>query len=134
MYALCVVVLAGMATGLLYDMARVARSYMRRHRWGQFIVDLVFWGSAALTLGAGLLLANWGDLRGYILLGALTGAALYLYLASPVVLNLLRLLGRLIFAALWLLTWPLRTVVGVFTRLAARAWRRLRPPPVPPAG
>lgn len=132
-YALCVIVLSGVVIGVLYDAARASRPYLCRRGWAQLVLDFVFWGLAALVLGVGFMFANWGDLRGYLPIGACLGVVLYLYLASPVVFKLFRWLARLVFRMLWILTWPLRRLAGVIAQCAQALRRLVWHPPDPPS-
>lgn len=91
-YAICVLVLAGATLGLLYDLLRAVRERVRRRSWVGDAIDICFWTLATMALGCALLMANWGDLRGYVPLSAAVGLIAYRALASPVVLRCARAL------------------------------------------
>jgi len=136
-YALFMTILSGVGLGLLFDLLRAVRRFVRPGPVLAALGDLSFWGAATAMVGAGLFLGNWGEYRFYVLVGLLAGLGLYLWLASPTVLwladGLLRLLAwvlGLFWTLLLRLIWyPLVAVLQFAYRLAVRiaAWlgRRL---------
>lgn len=106
-HALFVLMLAGIGTGVLYDLVRAVRRELRRFRWLRELCDWLFCAAAALLMGGGIMLANWGDPRGYVPLAVLAGLMVYMLLASPVVQHLCYLVVRLI-------SWPLRILHRLF--------------------
>lgn len=109
-YAFFMTTLCGIALGLLFDLLRVMRGYYQPNRWVGAVGDLLFWCAAALALAGGLFIGNWGEFRFYVLVGLLIGIGLYYWLASPMIIALLRALLRLI-------TWILDLVWGLVLRL-----------------
>lgn len=85
-YAFFMIVLSGIALGMLFDLLRALRGYYRPNRWVGAAGDLLFWGAATLVLASGLFFGNWGEYRFYVLVGLLLGLGLYYWLASSVVL------------------------------------------------
>ncbi|MCL6451289.1 MAG: hypothetical protein K6T75_08365 [Acetobacteraceae bacterium] len=104
LYALFVMVLAGVVLGFLFDLVRLARWASRGRGCIPVLSDLWFWASALVVVTVALMAANWGAARAYVLLGLAGGFGLYMALGSRLVVDL----GS---AFLW----------GV-----ARGWRRLR--------
>jgi spore cortex biosynthesis protein YabQ len=104
-YAFLVVVLTGIACSFLFDLYRSWRSLAHPRRLAGDVADLAFGVLATVVVAAGLFLSNWGDLRLYVFLGLVLGAAAYHWLASPVVQPAAR-------RALW-----------AVARLVRRAWR-----------
>lgn len=139
-YALFMTVLSGIGVGLLFDLLRAVRRFLRPGPLLAALGDLLFWGAATAMVATGLFLGNWGEYRFYVLVGMLAGLALHFTLASPAVLWLadraLHLLawalGLLWGLALRLVWFPLRAVAKFAWRLARRlggwAARRLRGP------
>lgn len=129
-YAFFMVVVSGMALGFLFDLLRALRGHYRPAWWLGALADLLFWGVATVALGGGLFFGNWGDIRFYVLVGLLLGLGLYYWLASPVVVSLVRLLLQLITwvvdlvaAILRRLIWvPLLFLVGLLGGLLKGAW------------
>jgi spore cortex biosynthesis protein YabQ len=99
-HAFFMVVLSGVALGVLFDLLRTLRGYYRPNRWVGAAGDLLFWGAATLVIAGGLFLGNWGEFRFYVLVGLLLGLGLYYSLASRVISALMRGVLRLI---TWLL-------------------------------
>ncbi len=78
--------LTGIALGGVADAYRSWLGTVRPARWLGCITDVLFAGVCLLGAVIGLLLADWGSVRIYSLLGAGTGLALYFWLASPLLL------------------------------------------------
>lgn len=123
-YAFFAVSLAGVVSGLLFDLLRVVRWRLRPEVTAA--ADLLYWALVTLVLGTGLFMGNWGDLRFYVLVALCAGAFLYFALAGPVVRWLL---GLLVGTVLW--TWGVlcelvgRLVVAPAAALALLLWRLL---------
>ena len=139
-YALFITVLSGIGVGLLFDLLRAVRRFLRPGPLLAALGDLLFWGAATAMVGTGLFLGNWGEYRLYVLVGLLIGLLLYYALASPTVLWLadgllravawaLHLLWELFLRLLWL---PLLALAGLLQRGAqwSGSWlaRQLRGP------
>lgn len=95
LYSLCVMFLAGVIPGVLFDFLRAYRLAFRRRRrqrsrtdLGGCIEDLFFWAFAGGVMLAALFYATDGELRFFAFLGASLGLWLYFLLASPVVVFL----------------------------------------------
>ncbi len=67
----------GAGAAFLFDFYRMARLSLRLGRWGTSIGDLLAWMVLTAVVFGLLLLANWGEVRWYILLGLGAGALLY---------------------------------------------------------
>lgn len=76
-FAFAASVSIGIAAGFLFDSYRVARITLRLGRLGTGIGDLLIWVALTFLVFGLLLLANWGEVRWYILLGLGLGAVLY---------------------------------------------------------
>lgn len=133
-YAFFMVVLSGMALGLLFDLLRALRAYFRPNPWVGAVGDLLYWGAATVALGAGLFYGNWGEFRIYVLVGLLIGLGLYLWLASPMILAMARALLLAIawvLDLLWMLVqrlvWaPLLALAGLLLGIGRILWRWTR--------
>lgn len=92
--------LAGLTIGLVVDVYRVIRGILRPGLVSTAILDLMFWALLTPILVIYLLLANWGQLRGYVIMGLILGFAFYRLTMSRAVVALLLwlidLLGRLV--------------------------------------
>ncbi|SDF16983.1 spore cortex biosynthesis protein YabQ [Sporolituus thermophilus] len=150
--AFSTMVLTGMLLGLLFDFYRVLHSCFKPRWFITAIGDLAYWLVAAAVTFVALLGANGGELRLYVFLALVTGAAGYYRLLSRPVRYLLMRLVRTVAAVmrwmrlilLWLLVKPVVLVVrvmwlpfGYVVRLAGSLRRPPGPPPeenVPPPG
>lgn len=114
-YGFFVTMLCGAALGVAFDLLRVTRRMYQPGRWTAPVVDLVFWVVASATLSSGLFLANWAELRFYVVVGILSGVGLYLWLASPVVSLLMELLLRT----------TVQLILGLFQIVVMMVWKPL---------
>lgn len=74
----------GAGLSFLYDFLRVLRRMIRHGAVATGIEDLLFWLFGACLLFALMFYGTDGELRGYVLLGTLCGALLYLQTAKSV--------------------------------------------------
>lgn len=119
LYAFLVTVLTGIALALAFDVSRVVRGVFRLRGRAAQLADAGLWLAGALLAATGLFLANWGEIRYYVVVGLALGAALYFTLASATVAwTVERILLRLRALARWLRGWA-RRLAG----LGRRAWR-----------
>lgn len=89
-YQFSVMVLAGIALGVVYDFYRTFRVMTQPGRYATVVYDCLLWVIATLVVLGAVFYANWGEVRAYVFIGAATGMLGYFKLASPVVLRLLR--------------------------------------------
>ncbi|MGE5592032.1 MAG: spore cortex biosynthesis protein YabQ, partial [Bacillota bacterium] len=83
-YNVFVMVLAGVALGLCFDTYRVVRRILRPGWLATALGDLIFGLACGLLLAAALVVGNWIQMRLYVLVGLVAGAALYHELAGDV--------------------------------------------------
>jgi len=94
-----IMILTGLALGVLFDVYRVIRSLIKQGSLSAMLMDLFFWLLATPATFIMLLIGNWGELRLYVFLGIALGLFAYFQLVSPLVLwalvTWLRWIGRL---------------------------------------
>lgn len=97
-YAFLMTILAGGVIGLLFDVYRALRAYLRPKQFATAITDLFYWIVVTPTVFAMLLAGNWGELRLYVLIGLVIGLILYFQALSAVVIwfvmGLIKGIGR----------------------------------------
>jgi spore cortex biosynthesis protein YabQ len=111
-------VILGIAVGLLFDFYRTCRYYWRPRRHLAFVMDLLFCLVSTAVVYAGLLLANWGEVRFYVFVGMGLGLALYYVTVSRFFLLLMRRLlamglavtGTLSRGVSWGVVWLVRLI------------------------
>lgn len=134
--AFVVAALTGVVCGLMLDAYRGLRRVAAPPAWLGHALDALFVAAVLPVVAAGMLGANWGELRVYPLAGLALGLALYLALGSPVLLPAgtatLRVAVRAVAAAVAALTWPVRATVGLYTRLRRPPTAAYAPPASPP--
>jgi spore cortex biosynthesis protein YabQ len=74
---------AGIAIGIFYDLFRITRKIFHHPNWMIHIEDLLYWIFIALFMFFLLFSKNYGEIRGFALLGALIGNVLYFLTLSP---------------------------------------------------
>lgn len=135
-YAFIVTVLIGLIMGICYDFYRVIKGIIRPRKFFVYMGDLLFWVVSTLIVFFMLLIGNWGELRFYVIVGALVGALLYFKLLSHSVVDVLvnvfsfiRKTINLVFRAIrftwFLITYPLfilKNIIIIPVGLLGRAW------------
>jgi len=86
----------GIVIGFIYDIYRIFRYYSKPKKIATFIEDLVFWIIVSIIALLILLFSNWGEIRGYVFLGFLSGAFLYNKALSKPVISILVIIIRFI--------------------------------------
>jgi spore cortex biosynthesis protein YabQ len=92
-YRVSVMALAGVASGILFDVYRIFRWATSPKGLIVYVEDMVFWLVLTPLLVFSLLVSNWIGLRLYLFLGFAAGFGSYLLAASPVVLLVLKRLA-----------------------------------------
>lgn len=135
LYAFGIVLMAGISLGILFDLFRVLRGILRPGCLSTPLLDLLFWALLTPILLLYLLLANWGELRGYVFIALFLGFFFYHLLLSTMVTNflvwvvkvILGLLNLLVTFLLWLGSFPLLLIQEVRFSWIHRSTRRLKP-------
>jgi len=86
LYMFCVLVLAGIGLGLVFDLYRVFRGLTRPKGYVVGLEDLLFWLVVLVFLFGALIVGNWGELRLYVFVALALGLVLYWHLASAAVI------------------------------------------------
>lgn len=110
-YTLFVMILTGVAAGLVFDLLRALRGMTHARGIVADLWDLLFWVVLTVLVAAGLVVGNWGHLRFSILLGVLLGLWIYTELASELVVRGFRRLLQFIGAALMFLVEVIETII-----------------------
>jgi spore cortex biosynthesis protein YabQ len=93
-------VLSGLALGIVFDGYRVVAGQFRFPRWTVPLLDLMYWLAATLFVFQMLVKGNQGELRFYVFLGLAAGAWLYVILLSKVTVGIV--------------TWLVRVILSIF--------------------
>jgi spore cortex biosynthesis protein YabQ len=133
-YAFFMITLCGAFLGLTFDLLRVARGHYQPNRLVAAAADLLYWSVATLALSSALFYGNWGELRLYVLIALLVGVGLYYWLASPVLMALIRAviavlewLANLVATLILRLVWaPIVFVAGLVWAFVQMIWRWVR--------
>lgn len=90
-------VLGGMIIAFIYDVFRIKRKAIKTSNLIVYFEDFVYWILVALVLFAVVYMSNDGELRGYLLIGALIGIVLYSLLLSRIVMTVFLFIIGLIY-------------------------------------
>lgn len=112
-------IIAGLTIGVLFDVYRIIRGGIRPGHAMTTVMDILFWVIATPVVVIQLVVANWLELRFYVLLGLALGLFLYFSVLSPLFLGLL-LTGLEVLAVI------VRSIVDGIRLLVAAPMRVLR--------
>ncbi len=130
LYAFAITILAGASSGLIFDGYRLLRSVLRPGVWSTAVMDLFFWLVLAPVLTIYLLMANWGELRFYVVIGVVLGLAFYYLLFSHLIIRSLVLfmnsIGKIISGILGILIPIMVLPVGLIQDIGLGARARGR--------
>jgi spore cortex biosynthesis protein YabQ len=112
-------VIGGMLIAFIFDLFRIKRKAIKTSTVMIYVEDFFYWIIAALVMFAIVYLSNDGELRGYIFLGTVIGAALYIVLLSKVVIKISLKLLWLIYVTVktvWkIISYPVRFLLKVLS-------------------
>ena len=123
--------LLGVGLGVLYDLFRVLRSYIKG---GKKVVtavsDVLFWIIAICALIGFVLTVSGGAMRWYVLVGVFCGSFVYLCTISTLFFKSIRIIIRVLIRSLGMLSKPLYWIAGGVLRLGRRVEKKIknRPP------
>lgn len=86
----------GIIMAFIYDLYRIFRYYSKPKKIATFIEDFIFWMIVSIVAVIILIFSSWGELRGYVFLGFISGALLYNKLLSRFIITSLVNLVNLI--------------------------------------
>lgn len=112
-------ILGGMSISFVYDIFRIKRRTIKTNNIITYIEDLLYWSISAAIMFAIVYIGNDGEIRGYIFLGTIIGAVLYILLLSRLVMFVsLKIIGFLKKAlkTLWaIFTYPFKVAFRFFS-------------------
>lgn len=128
LYAFGIVLLAGVNLGLFFDLFRVIRGILRPGWLATPLLDLLFWALVTPVIILYLILANWGQLRGYVVVGLILGFSFYRLFLSSLVISILlwlvevvrRLLNLVVTGIVWVGSLPILAVQEIRFRSVHR--------------
>jgi len=78
----------GFSAGFFYDCINVFRKIIKHHKIFIQIEDFIYWTLSALILFFIMLKENFGEIRGFLILGAFIGMLLYFLILSKLFLSI----------------------------------------------
>ena len=126
----------GVLLGVMYDVFRLLRTYIKPGRFFTAVLDVVYWLVAILALLAFVLTFSQGQMRWYVLLGAFSGGFVYICTFSRLFFRTIDIIIKLCIRLLRWLVKPIyfisgrliktarRTEAGIQSRLKSRRERK----------
>lgn len=104
----------GLVAGFIYDLYRTIRYYSKPRKFISYLGDLFFWTIMTSLFFYILIKVNWGEIRGYIILGFILGIFLYMKIFSkyiyPICVKIGSIVKKIVKGILCILLWPLSQI------------------------
>ncbi len=114
-YIFLTLVYGGLLVGLVYDLYRVFRYFLKPKKIATIIEDVLFWFIVTIVVFFVLIESTWGELRGYIFVGLFIGVFLYFKFLSKIIYPLLIKLFKLIISTLAIPFNQVKKIIKPFT-------------------
>lgn len=102
----------GIIAGLVYDLYRTIRYHSKPSKLITYIQDFLFWVIITWVFFFTLIKINWGEIRGYIILGFFLGVIIYIITFSkyiyPLALKIVGLIKSTIRSIILLILYPFK--------------------------
>ncbi len=112
--------LDGVIIGILFDFFRILRRSFSTGSILTAIEDILFWVSSGIILLYSIFVYNNGAIRGYMFLGVLCGATLYMITLSKLFIkvnvSILNFIKKIITIILKIINIPIRIVKNILTK------------------
>ncbi|WP_058486504.1 spore cortex biosynthesis protein YabQ [Defluviitalea phaphyphila] len=95
-----IAVTAGVIIGIFYDLFRIIRKIFPHPNWLIQLEDLIYWITISAFMFFVLFNKNYGEIRGFVLLGALLGNIIYFFTISIVFMKF----------ATWIIYWTKKII------------------------
>lgn len=118
--------LLGVALGVLYDLFRVLRAYIKPGRVVTAVLDVLYWVLAVCALIGFVLTVSGGQMRWYVLVGAFCGGFVYMCTISGLFFRAVRIIIKLCIRLLRALVKPLYWIAGGLGKLGRRTDAKLK--------
>ena len=110
-------VFGGAIIAFIYDIFRLKRKVVKTKGFALNIEDFAYWVIVSFVMFAVVFYSNEGELRGFIILGAIIGVVLYILLLSSLIMNILTTIVNFIIKVIirvWkIIILPIRIIVKV---------------------
>lgn len=115
----------GIVIGLIYDLYRIFRYYLKPKRVATFIEDAIFWIIISITTLIFLFYSNRAELRWYVFLGYVIGFSLYKILLSEIIIKILiYFIEKIIYVVkkvVYIITYPIRIIINLLRKPTNKA-------------
>lgn len=114
LYIFLTAIYSGLIVGFVYDIYRTIRYYSKPGKLITYIGDMLFFIVITFIFFAMLVKSNWGEIRGYIILGFIIGIIVYFKIFSklifPISIKVGRGLKKVMERVLFLITCPFKVL------------------------
>lgn len=111
--------LFGMLLGAFYDVFRTIRLVKNKNLIVIFICDILYWTVCGLLTFIFILYVNYGQIRGYIIIGAFLGAVFYYNTIGAVMIRfmglLIRLIKRILRPLIKIIVVPIKSLISLLS-------------------
>lgn len=123
LYAVLVMVLAGVTLALLFDVYRGARGALDPGPFATAIGDIIYWLVATVIVIVALVFSTWGEVRIFVPVGIAVGALVYRWLAGDAVSRFSRwslgAIGRAVIAGSHVVRWLTQVIAAIIKTVLA---------------
>lgn len=116
----------GLLVGLVYDLYKVFRYFLKPKKIATIIEDVLFWFVITIIVFTVLIKSTWGELRGYIFIGLFMGVFLYFKFISKVIYPILIRLFKLIISILGMPFRQVKKITKPLTKKVSKGNRILK--------
>lgn len=120
-YIFFIFILNGFLIGLLFDIFRILRKSFKTSDFITILQDILFWILTGVIILYSIFKFNNGELRGYIFIGILIGAIIYLLLFSKLFISvnvfIINILKKIVY---YILILPIKTIFKFLRRIILR--------------
>ena len=117
-YIFFIFILNGFLIGILFDIFRILRKSFKTKDFLTILQDILFWILAGFIILYSIFKFNNGELRGFIFLGILIGAIIYLLLFSKLFITvnvfIINILKKIIY---YILILPIKTILKFLKKI-----------------
>lgn len=104
----------GLIAGVIYDLYRTLRYVSKPSKYSTYLQDILFWTIITFLFFYILIKINWGELRGYIVLGFILGIIIYIKVFSkityPILIEIGKIISRFIKEIIFLVLFPFKFI------------------------
>ena len=122
-------ILGGLLVGLIFDIFRLSRKFIKTNDIVTYIEDILFWILVGIIVLATIFLSNNGQIRGYIFLGIFLGAIFYFLVFSRMIINtltcLIKIFINLINRLIFIVKVPVKFIITILSKPIGLIYKKI---------